>query len=230
MYNWSNPAELSTTFTNFMKVVTNIAGTAIITVNYGSGTPAEAAAWVAFANKTNHYNVKYWEVGNEEYGSYETDNHAGPHDPFTYGSKSAAFIQQMRAVDPTIKVGVTVLCGEEIGYNGYTNNAATNLVTGQIFYGWTPVVLSILRQLGVSPDFIDYHFYPENYPSSSDNDQTLLSTANWADNAAELRGEINDFFGSGGTNIELLVTENNSDEGNPGQAIGQPGQWSLLCR
>ena len=35
--------------------------------------------------------------------------------------------------------------------------------------------------------------------------------------AAELRGDIDDFLGPAGTNGELLVTENNSDAGNPGK-------------
>ncbi|HWD91771.1 MAG TPA: YDG domain-containing protein [Verrucomicrobiae bacterium] len=217
VYHWANPAQLSLTFTNFAQVATNVGATPIITVNYGSGTPTEAAGWVSFANVTNHYGFKYWEVGNEEYGSYETDNHTNPHDPYTYASNAATYIQQMKAADSSIKVGVTVLSGLQIGYNGYTNHAATNLLTGQIFHGWNPVVLSTLRQRGATPDFIDYHYYPENYPAVSDNDQTLLASANWAADAAELRGEISDFFGSSGTNIELLVTENNSDEGNAGK-------------
>lgn len=32
-----------------------------------------------------------------------------------------------------------------------------------------------------------------------------------------MRGDINDFLGPNGTNTEILVTENNSDEGNPGR-------------
>jgi hypothetical protein len=79
--------------------------------------------------------------------------------------------------------------------------------------------MSTLRQLGVMPDFAIYHYYPQNYPSSGDNDQTLLmsETGNWAGDAAELRGDINDFLGSAGTNVEVLVTENNNDEGTPGK-------------
>jgi alpha-L-arabinofuranosidase len=84
-------------FTGSAQVVTNMGATAIITVNYGSGTAAEAAAWVKCSNVTNHYGFKYWEVGNEEYGTYETDNHARPHDPYTYATNFAAYLQQMKA-------------------------------------------------------------------------------------------------------------------------------------
>jgi alpha-L-arabinofuranosidase len=202
----------------FATVATNIGATAIITVNYGTGTPDEAAAWVRYSNVTNHYGFKYWEIGNEVYGSGETDNNPNPHDPYTYATRAATYVQQMKSADPTIKIGVVVVKGLQTASNGYTNHPATNLVTGQVFYGWTPVVLSTLRQLGVTPDFAIYHWYPQYDPYVPDNDQTLLAgTGNWAGDAAELRAEINDFFGPGGTNIELLVTENNSEGGTYGK-------------
>src|SRR5947207_8196880 len=63
------------TFDAFMGVANSVGAQPIITVNYGSnpqGTagadPAEAAAWVNYANKTKGYGVKYWEIGNEIYG------------------------------------------------------------------------------------------------------------------------------------------------------------------
>ena len=45
-----------------------------MTVNYGSGTPALAAAWVAAAAQTAGEHVSLWEVGNETYGCWEVDN------------------------------------------------------------------------------------------------------------------------------------------------------------
>jgi len=217
-YHWAqNNISHNNTYANFAKVATNMGATVIITVNYGSGTAAEAAAWVADANVTNHYGFKYWEVGNEEYGTYETDNHSRPHDPYTYATNFAAYIQQMKAIDPTIKVGVVLDLNPTADSNGYTDHPATNLVTGKIFYGWTPVVLSTLRQLGVTPDFGIHHWYPENSPTP-ENDQTLLAgTGSIVANASTLRGEITQYFGSGGTNIELLVTENNSYSGTQGK-------------
>jgi alpha-L-arabinofuranosidase len=44
---------------------------------YGSGTPQQAAARVAFCNITNHCGFKYWEVGNESGGTWETDSNTG---------------------------------------------------------------------------------------------------------------------------------------------------------
>ncbi|HVU08553.1 MAG TPA: hypothetical protein VHG89_08445 [Verrucomicrobiae bacterium] len=217
-YHWAHETQLNNTYAHFAQVATNLGANVIITANYGTGTPAEAAGWVADANVTNHYDFKYWEIGNEVYATgTEIDSNTPAHDPYTYASRAAQYIQQMKAVDPAIKIGVVVVKGEQLDNNGYTNHPAINLVTGQAFTGWTPVVMSTLRQLGVAPDFAIYHYYPENYPSSPDNDQKLLVMNNWADDAAELRGEINDFFGPAGTNIEILITENNNDAGNPGK-------------
>ncbi len=219
-YHWaknvtdSNTWMWATSFTNFAHVATNIGAQAIITVNYGSGTPAEAAAWVTNANASNHWGFKYWEIGNELYGTWETDSNTYPHDPYTYATRAKAYITQMKAADPTIKIGVVVTTGEDSDSNGYTNHSATNLA-GEVHYGWTPVLLSTLKSLGVTPDFAIYHWYPQ---FGTDSDFFLLQgTSNWIGDAANLRFMISNYFGTGGTNIELLCTENNSDSGPPGK-------------
>ena len=51
--------------TNFIHVATNTHAQVFFIVNYGSGTPQQAADWVRYCNITNHCYVKYWEVGNE---------------------------------------------------------------------------------------------------------------------------------------------------------------------
>jgi hypothetical protein len=45
-----------------------------VTVNYGSGTPDEAAAWVSHSRTTPGDGVALWEVGNENYGCWEVNN------------------------------------------------------------------------------------------------------------------------------------------------------------
>jgi hypothetical protein len=230
-YNWAtDPAGNST----FMYTATNLGAQVFTTVNYGTGTPGEAAAWVLSANKTNNCGFKYWEVGNECYGTWETDSNAIPHDPYTYATKAAAYIQQMKAAYPAvpIKVGIVVVPGE----GSYSNNAthfAINPRTGTTNYGWTPIVLSELKSLGVTPDFLIYHFYWQYtdsgwsfYSESPDSDPLLLQVAgnpcpltwtDWASAATSLRQQISDYLGPTGTNIELCVTENNSDAGAMGR-------------
>jgi alpha-L-arabinofuranosidase len=80
----------------------------LVTINVGSGTPEMAAEWVRWANIQNGWDVKYWELGNELNGEWET-GHIRPD-----GSKMTAekytelfveFAKAMKAVDPTIMVG-----------------------------------------------------------------------------------------------------------------------------
>jgi alpha-N-arabinofuranosidase len=221
----------------FQKIATNLPGAQVFTtVNYGSGTPAEAAAWVLSANVTNHCGFKYWEIGNECYGSWENDTHTVEHDPYTYATNAATFIQLMKAADPTIKIGVVAVPGEDSYANNH-NHSATNSVTGVRHYGWTPVMLTTLKKLGVTPDFLIYHFYPQYTPepvstnppaACADSDPLLLqipdtySPSNWADwasAAASLRMQITDYIGAVGTNIELCCTENNSDSSIGGKQL-----------
>jgi len=230
-YHWANDPDGNATFRN---LATNLAAQVFTTVNYGTGTPGEAAAWVRAANQTNHCGFKYWEVGNESYGSWETDSNAVPQDPYTYATRAAAYIQQMKAADPSvpIKVGVVVVPGED-SYINNQNHAALNPRTHQTHYGWTPVMLSQLNSLGVLPDFLIYHFYWQYtttnwtyYTASPDSDPLLLQVAgnpspadwsDWASAAANLRQQVTDYLGASGTNIELCVTENNSDAGAMGR-------------
>jgi hypothetical protein len=70
-------------FSQFSQQARAIGAQSFVTVNYGSGTPAEAAAWVAQAKSTAGQGVALWEVGNETYGCWEVDNElAGPPENF----------------------------------------------------------------------------------------------------------------------------------------------------
>src|SRR6478736_5272580 len=46
----NNSWTWSSGFNQFANLITGIGGQTYVTVNYGSGTPEEAAAWVAYAN------------------------------------------------------------------------------------------------------------------------------------------------------------------------------------
>ncbi|HXC99325.1 MAG TPA: alpha-L-arabinofuranosidase [Verrucomicrobiae bacterium] len=166
-------------------------------------------------SRTAPLGFKYWEIGNEEYGSWETDSNSLPHDPYTYALRARDYISLMKAVDPTIKIGVVVTPGED-SYANYTNHPAFNARTGQTHFGWTPVLLATLKSLSVTPDFVIHHRYPQS-PGGETDEGLLLSTSGWATDAANLRQMISDYSGSTGTNIEIICTENNSVSSNPGK-------------
>ncbi|CEK14791.1 alpha-L-arabinofuranosidase [Chthonomonas calidirosea] len=220
-YHWqtnnsdNNTWKWATDFDSFAHIAQALHTQAFITVNYGSGTPQEAAAWVRYANIEKHYGFKYWEIGNECYGNWEEDHHPIPHDPYTYAVEAAQFITQMKAVDPSIKVGVVAVVGEDSFANN-KNHAAVNPRTHQTHYGWTPVMLSTLHQLGVLPDFLIYHRYEQN--PGNESDAFLLQAARtWPNDAANLRQQLSDYLGSDGDKVALVCTENNSVSYNPGK-------------
>jgi hypothetical protein len=266
-YHWlynrtdANPWTWATSLANFIHVITNLNALAMTTVNYGTGSSNEAAAWVAYVNasttntqslgvdangsnwqtagywaalraaaplgtddgknflrisRTAPLGFKYWEIGNEEYGSWETDSNSLPHDPYTYAVRAGGYISMMKAVDPTIKIGVVVTPGEESYGNGYTGHPAYNSREGMYHYGWTPVLLATLAGLSVTPDFIIHHRYAQN-PGGETDAGLLSSSVGWTSDAANLRQMITDYAGPNGTNIELVCTENNSVSSAPGK-------------
>jgi hypothetical protein len=220
-YHWqsntsgNNTWQWATSFDEFAHVATATAGQVFITVNYGSGTPAEAAGWVSYANVTKASGFKYWEIGNENYGNWETDNNTRPHDPYTYANRFKDYYNQMKGIDATIKIGAVAITGED-SYANYTEHPAVNLRTGQAHNGWTPVMLATLRSLGVTPDFLIYHRYPQG-PGAETDAGLLQSSGSWASDAADLRQQLNDYLGAAAPSVELVCTENNSVYSNPGK-------------
>jgi alpha-N-arabinofuranosidase len=90
-------------------------GEPLITVNAGTGTPAEAAGWVAYANSADNsqrradgfpqpVGVKLWEVGNELYFPDPPFAKKITVTPEVYAQRFVQFADAMRAVDPSIKV------------------------------------------------------------------------------------------------------------------------------
>jgi hypothetical protein len=229
--------DSSDTFDAFMGVVQAAGAQPIITVNYGSGTPQEAAGWVQYANKggpgytgpvptypggssTGHnYGIKYWEIGNELYGNgtygstWEYDLHSLG--PTTYANNVVAFSQAMKAVDPTIKVGL-VLTAPGNWPDGVTSPSSPQ--------PWNDTVLPIACS---SIDFVVAHWYPQGPTGESDagllgapeNGEVtqVSSTPSIPSMVATLRSKINQYCGSHASNVQIMVTETNSVSYNPGK-------------
>jgi hypothetical protein len=249
--------------------IASVGGTGMVTLDYGSGSPQEAAAFLAYLNsatgntsvigagpewdsgtnswvqqdwKTAGYwaglraaaplaqddglnflrigraapfGFHYFEVGNEIYGSWETDYHGSggdtgkAHDPATYVAFAKQFAGYAVHIDPSISIG------EDTGSVGYDNN-------------WTANVLQQDAVQGFTPGFLSDHIYVQ--APGSESDSTLLlgtvssptaggsgSPDNWALRAAGYRSLLNQKLGVNANKVELLATEFNSVYSNPGK-------------
>jgi alpha-N-arabinofuranosidase len=207
--------EWATSFDEFIAIAAATRAAVYVTANYGTGTPEEAAAWVRYANIEKRHNVRYWEIGNENYGSWEADNNTRPHDPVTYATRFKEYWRQMKAVDPTIRIGAVVVLGED-EFANYPEQQVINPRTGLAHAGWTPVMLDAMRRLGVTPDYVVYHRY-EQGPGGESDLFLLNSASSWGNDAVALRQMLADYLGARGKTIELAVTEHNSVFSNPGK-------------
>jgi alpha-N-arabinofuranosidase len=85
----------------------------MITVNVGTGTPEEAAAWVRYVNGKGT-RVRDWELGNELYArTLSADAANVTMRPEVYAAKVKQFARAMREADPNIRIGA--IGGESSG-------------------------------------------------------------------------------------------------------------------
>ncbi len=165
----------------------------------GGGDPAEAAAWVAAA-VTDGITVSHVTVGNEEYGSWETDLHSTPNDPTIYAAAVAGtngYYASIKAASPTTKVGVDVDADNSTG-------------------GWDNTVLANAKG---SYDFVEYHSYPE--APGSENDTFLVQQAaqNLTTDINTLKSELTKW---GTPDTPIYVGEIGGPYSNPGKQ-----SWSI---
>ncbi|MCS7475641.1 cellulose binding domain-containing protein [Umezawaea endophytica] len=143
----------NTDFDHFMAGVRRAGAKPIVTANYGTGTPQEAADWVRYANVEKRYGVRYWEIGNELYGNghygsaWEADDHPEK-TPAEYATIVKQYAEAMKAVDPTIKVGAVLTT---------PGDWPDGIVAAGDAGTWNEVVLSIA---GPVVDFGIVHWYP----------------------------------------------------------------------
>lgn len=148
-------ADPHSTFDNFMEHVAMPAHLDVaIVVNYGSNRnctggadPAEAAAWVAYANRTKHYGITWWTVGGELWNRNTIDMHSAPGDPAQYAEVEAEqYYEQMKAAS-TIPIHVCVDVNPR-------------------FPNWDRIVLAKARY-----DCVEMHYYAQG---ENVNDERLI--------------------------------------------------------
>jgi hypothetical protein len=170
----------------------------MITVNLGTGTAQEAASWVYYANTVKGYGIKYWQIGNETEGAWET---GGPLPAQDYVRRYIEYYTAMKAVDPTI-----IITGPVAGSFGDTSNMYDGKSYIQDFIG-------MLQSKGAIADLnaIDYHWYPNygNYTAAA----ALTSTASLDGYPAQLNGWLTTAGVASPTTVPVLMSEFNVDPG-----------------
>jgi hypothetical protein len=152
-YDWEtntvNGQTNSVDWQQFRSISATAGAVPFVTVNYGSGTPAEAAAWVAATRDDPALANMWWEIGNENYGPWETDTHPNPHTPQSYATYAAQFLQAMHAVNPAAKIGMPYAL--TVAQAAGTGTGVTDPLD------WNRTILS---QDGRQFSFVDVHWYP----------------------------------------------------------------------
>jgi len=209
-YNWETNTECGgfansdDDFTDFVNKLIVPAGLDLaLTADYGTGKnctgpgdPTEAAAWAANA-RTLGVTVSHMTVGNEEYGSWEIDNHTLKNDAATYAaavSGTNGYYQLIKAASPNTLVGVDVNPG---------NSPA-----------WDPIVLA-----DAPYDFVEFHYYPETPGQETDTFLVRQAAQQLTTNINTIKSEL---ATAGNPDTPIYVGEIGGPYSNPGKQ-----SWSI---
>lgn len=212
----ASPAPLD--FSQFSRQAKAIDANSFVTVNYGSGTPSQAAAWVGHAARIPGEGVALWEIGNETYGCWEVNNElAGA--PTHYGgyrppASSASSITFQNPTCPQTREGNVV--GTQTLATSYAANAQRFLramkaadpsarigvpwafgdqVAGAAVPDSSEWNNTVLGAVGKDISFVDVHYYPFSFSGSTGGanptDQQILQTLRQIPSlAASIRAEL----------------------------------------
>ncbi|MEO7427604.1 MAG: glycoside hydrolase family 44 protein [Fibrobacteria bacterium] len=162
---WGGTGTPNWTFANFMDYLKSMPGSEpMICVNYGTGTPEEAASWVRYANVKEGMGIRLWQIGNENDGEWEE---GGPVTAKQYAGKYLAFARAMKAVDPSILILGPTLSTMEFSYAGSASFDGNT---------WTEEFLRLVGESETADgkryldgfDFHAYPYYPQGKPSPED--------------------------------------------------------------
>jgi hypothetical protein len=174
-------------------------------------------------------NIKDWEMGNEEYYSWENDHHgtAGPggvstgaqHDPATYTAFTAAFEYFDKITDPSLpQVNVGIDGASPLG--SLDNNLMQTVVT-DLYNDGKAAPYNLTN--GLVPGFISDHVYMQN--AGSESDLVLLnhtvsdpnSLLDWSNRYNDFEAMLKSVLGTQASYVQLMATEFNSTNGELGK-------------
>ncbi|HWR65181.1 MAG TPA: alpha-L-arabinofuranosidase C-terminal domain-containing protein [Bellilinea sp.] len=146
----------------FMELCRRTGAQPYLCVNDATGTPEEAARWVAYCNEdaqgeqgqrraaNGHpepYQVRLWGIGNEVWGDWQV----GHTDAAGYVQRLRPIVEAMRAVDPTIKI---VAVGDTLGADADPDARRWNE--------------TVLREAGDLINYLSFHLYQPGHSGWQD--------------------------------------------------------------
>lgn len=167
---------------NYYALLDSVGAEGIISINYSyarygtSEDPVQraaeyAAGWVHHANIEHGMNIRYWEVGNENFGEWQTGYNVPGKGVITgeeYGRDFCVFADAMRAVDPTIYVGA-VAVEQPTNWNDNYDN-------------WND---RMFPEIGDCADFLSVHVYFGPHEIQADHPRRVIGAVNEVDRIAE---------------------------------------------
>jgi hypothetical protein len=161
--------------------------------------------------------IKYWEIGNELYyngwatnHNAESDNHSPyvypngytPGDfnsrdaldalsPTSYGTNAVAWIQAMKAVDPTIQIGV---------------DFSSHIATDPIPANWNPDLARAVCA-GANFDFAIMHYYPGTYLDVQPGELLRLPQADIPFVYSNIQAAVQTYCPAIGSPVKVYLTE-----------------------
>jgi hypothetical protein len=174
----------------------------MICVNYGSGTPQEAAAWVHYANKVKGYGITRWQIGNETSGTWEE---GGCVSARQYAERFVKYAQAMKAEDPTIQIE-----GPVAASTGFLSQASGDFDGRSWMGGILHYVDSVEKATQTRLiDGIDFHDYPYWFSGTPTADQMITKCDN-SGKAYDTLLALMDTAIANQASREVLMTEYNT--------------------
>lgn len=145
---YSRPEPLAD-FDRLLDFVDGMGVELLVELNVGTGSADDAADLVRYTNLERGVRVSYWDLGNEVWlGNWDGAQDFASYwdNPAVYADKLEAYAAAMKAVDPTIRLGM--------GTGGSYYDASSN---------WDRIVLS---QASEALDYVSLHWYPNHTGAS----------------------------------------------------------------
>ena len=155
-----------------------------------------AADFVRHMNNNLNANIKYWEVGNENYGPWQAGHTVNgiQISGTDYGNIFNVFVDSMKAADPTIKIGAVIFPHDGV-YNNWSRN--------------------VLQKVQNTADFLIIHDYfkRKNNPNNVTYDEMMISVDEVQQDVNNVNNMVNSYTSKPSNYYPIAMTEYNSKTG-----------------